>query len=1112
MNPWIAVPSAQALYTSTGDGVVRIFLDGSKQIFEHIKSGYSLEILGDKLYVNQYSGYISVYTTEGVFLRNIAIPSSVTHFITFVILPDERIALLDNQYDKVYFLDSSGNFITSVNILDVPDNHLQNVDGVVVNNELILSEDGNNHILQINLTTYQKTIFKDLSEIPSWLGAITYSNGYYYLCGPSSIYRFSENSGATKVAEIPDYNIVGIVVVNDYAYVSVNFGGKIYKVDLKSGISEVLTSGLNYPQDLEVYNPTTPDFSTSAYPTSLTIQQGNSGSSTITVTSINGFNQPVQLTLSGAPSGVTATLNPEQVTPSPDGSATSTLTVSVGATATLGSYTLTVTGTNDTLTHSTYISLEITAQPPPADTTPPTTPVVIDDGEYTSSKTSLNATWSSSDPESGIVEYQYAIGTSPRDTDVVDWTSAGTATEATRTGLNLILGATYYFSVKAKNGKGLWSEVGTSDGITVTTFTFDLSPGWGTKELFVPIFYRSREDPSTIALGVHNRRDMWYLVKVYKKMPDKTWMEIIPDEFLKGAGPYLGPWSEKTFLYTPQIGTEIKIQVWNDMNDGTLMALWGLDFVTRVLTGVRIPPKFLEYTDWQTLKSKLDDFYNDVVKPVKDDLLSKAWKSALIKICKAILKAPQLYSSILIDLGFEPSVAAGIIVKIGKFIEGALRLFAFFVNIPTWKDLLESLNREPFMEDVIFTAKYKVPPAIPDIRVTKSLTILQKEPYYVGQTIDAEFIIINKGTAPATFNVLTVGGRGPEGETDVRDFTFKTDITLNPGESYNYKGELKLLDNGTCHFFIAYQTSDGKWETSVPTEAGTVNTLNITVNPIPERWIAAELGSAGELRVYDPQNRVTGLVSGEEKNEIPYSTYYENIVVILASVDSYKYEIVGTGEGSYSLTVISVTEQETATFNATDIPTSANAIHQYTVDWAALSLGEGGVAVQVDSDGDGVFERTFASDSELGNDEFVLAAIKFYAVWEDVGYPVFISSNSTVSHFAFNQSQKQISFNITGLSGAKGYCNVTLPKSLLKGEPWTILVDNTPISFIQAENATHSFLYFTYTHGSTFQVVVQGTRVIPEFSSIMLLPLFTLTTLIATVLLKKKRKAKPQLP
>ncbi|MEJ5298183.1 MAG: hypothetical protein WHZ52_09120, partial [Armatimonadota bacterium] len=52
---------------------------------------------------------------------------------------------------------------------------------------------------------------------------------------------------------------------------------------------------------------------------------------------------------------------------------------------------------------------------PSPDLSPPTTPVVTDTGRFTSSASVLSASWSSTDPESGIVEYQYAIGTSPTD-------------------------------------------------------------------------------------------------------------------------------------------------------------------------------------------------------------------------------------------------------------------------------------------------------------------------------------------------------------------------------------------------------------------------------------------------------------------------------------------------------------------------------------------------------------------------------------------------------------------------------------------------------------------------------------------------------------------------
>jgi len=103
------------------------------------------------------------------------------------------------------------------------------------------------------------------------------------------------------------------------------------------------------------------------------------------------------------------------------------------------------------------------------DVSMPSTPVVTDDGEYTSLTTQLHATWSASDSDSGIAEYQYGIGTTAGGTDVVGWTLAGVQTSVTKGGLSLVDGETYYFTVKAKNGVGLWSSAGNSDGITVNT-------------------------------------------------------------------------------------------------------------------------------------------------------------------------------------------------------------------------------------------------------------------------------------------------------------------------------------------------------------------------------------------------------------------------------------------------------------------------------------------------------------------------------------------------------------------------------------------------------------------------------------------------------------------
>lgn len=117
-----------------------------------------------------------------------------------------------------------------------------------------------------------------------------------------------------------------------------------------------------------------------------------------------------------------------------------------------------------------------------ADGTAPTKPVVTDDGTYTGSTTSLHATWTSSDPESGIAEYQYLIRQdSTSGAIIVNFTSTGTTASVTRTGLSLLQGKRYYLGVKARNGDGLWSAIGYSNGIRVDTTAPTAAPGQPTE-------------------------------------------------------------------------------------------------------------------------------------------------------------------------------------------------------------------------------------------------------------------------------------------------------------------------------------------------------------------------------------------------------------------------------------------------------------------------------------------------------------------------------------------------------------------------------------------------------------------------------------------------------
>jgi hypothetical protein len=86
-----------------------------------------------------------------------------------------------------------------------------------------------------------------------------------------------------------------------------------------------------------------PSYTLTANPTSVTVQDGSSGTATITATPSGGFDGSITLSASGAPSGVTAAFNPATI-PAP-GSGSSTLTLTVSSSAAAGTYTINVIGT-----------------------------------------------------------------------------------------------------------------------------------------------------------------------------------------------------------------------------------------------------------------------------------------------------------------------------------------------------------------------------------------------------------------------------------------------------------------------------------------------------------------------------------------------------------------------------------------------------------------------------------------------------------------------------------------------------------------------------------------------------------------------------------------------
>ena len=102
------------------------------------------------------------------------------------------------------------------------------------------------------------------------------------------------------------------------------------------------------------------DFSLTTSPGSLSVVQGNSGTTTVTTTALNGFNGSVSLSASGQPSGVTVSFSPNPI--AAPGTGNSTATLAVASTTATGTYTITITASGGGVTHTTAISLTVSAQ------------------------------------------------------------------------------------------------------------------------------------------------------------------------------------------------------------------------------------------------------------------------------------------------------------------------------------------------------------------------------------------------------------------------------------------------------------------------------------------------------------------------------------------------------------------------------------------------------------------------------------------------------------------------------------------------------------------------------------------------------------------------------
>jgi hypothetical protein len=755
---------------------------------------------------------------------------------------------------------------------------------------------------------------------------------------------------------------------------------------------------------------TIPNFSISASPTSLTIQQGSSGSSTITITSINGFNQLVQLSVSGAPSGVTATLSPSQVTPPAGGTATSTLTVSVGAIATPGSYTLTVTGTNGTITHNVNIPLEIT------------TLVIFEP------KLSI--------PVYAPIHQQAHRGTIL--TFIINVTNCGTVNDA----IELSVSDTLHWNIQlSETSVTLGPNQSTDVYLNVTTEGYDQNDE-------ITIRGRSQGDNSktsscqvkAVTSGEGNGLFNVWLKFSNKDTQDHTLSFDVPD-YVK--------LSSKSILLNP-LEQEVLYVVfdpkWYDIHTEPGLNSFSIHVVDLATAkGARIPIKFNEYLVRTTNFDLTKDSYNFANYFYKDDTCYGMAATAIV-----YFNDPKLL--------YE---------KYGKLTTYSL----------TEKEAIDEILRYQDSWENIKTASFSLnlwPNEEEEYGKLKSEILDWGHPMVLALKIGGKdlhavvaYKIVEKGDK--AYILVYDPDHNYNGLSNILAFRYATyDLTTH--ELYYYGVKCTFIVREAKEPTLTLIGEGVRWKTRQVERATT--------------WLgqAASWIRSGFHAIFECSVNVTivdqygRIISDNGTNQIPNAFVVfgnETKYFYLPSDLSYNFSISAYDVGNFTLMIVRPVANNNAALDLYEnVPVKPGT--QVTLEVVLYQMNQ---TMKIDYDGDGVIDESRNTDvSSL----FPLPASSVFVYEILVNgqvFLVYIESNSTISDFTFIQMDKEVNFNVTGPNGSFGSCNVTIPKALLYGEPWTVLIDGAPVPATITENATHCSLYFTYTH-STHTIQIIGTWVI----------------------------------
>jgi parallel beta-helix repeat protein len=273
--------------------------------------------------------------------------------------------------------------------------------------------------------------------------------------------------------------------------------------------------------------------------------------------------------------------------------------------------------------------------------------------------------------------------------------------------------------------------------------------------------------------------------------------------------------------------------------------------------------------------------------------------------------------------------------------------------------------------------------------------------------------------------------------------------------------------------------------------------------PLPTPgWSGISVSSSSNVKIHDcvVRNCTNGLeMKGSSQIEAGYNTITNNSYGILISSSGACFFYANNVSYNYlDIRIASSTGLHTFYRNNIMQNTNQGPIVTGPTSWDNGAEGNyWSDYLGVDTDGDGIGDTL-----PQWSDNHPL--IEPWSLNRAFSYGVTTFSNTTIASFDFNATLKRISFNSTAPNATIGFCNVTIPNTLMWGD-FNVSAGNQSLVANKTEDGNYTYLAFYYNLSSTKTIIITSTYAVPEFQLIQMIVILFLTSLCVLVFKRWKK-------